>query len=207
MNDTQAREAVMRWRGAERRRLIDERLAFSVTQRQSAAVRIAAHLGQWLGDCTGLVVSAYWPLRGEPDLRSWMTQLCRSGARCALPVVVTRHAPLVFRRWEPGCLMTRGIWGIAVPADEQEVVPDVLVAPVVGFDPQCYRLGYGGGYFDRTLAARGAGATVVGVGYEAAALDSIRPLPHDIPLQAVVTEVAIHGLPARAPSPIVPGAL
>src|SRR5690606_38155747 len=137
--------------------------------------------GGWLR--TGTVVSGYWPLRGEPDLRPWLAQLHEQGMVCVLPVVLEKGAPLVFRRWSPGCAMEKGFWNIPVPAAREQFIPQLLLAPVVGFDAQCYRLGYGGGYFDRTLAQLDAAAAayrVVGVGYEQARLQSIHPLPHDI---------------------------
>jgi 5-formyltetrahydrofolate cyclo-ligase len=83
--------------------------------------------------------------------------------------------------------MERGFCNIPVPADGAQVMPTIVIAPVVGFDPDCYRLGYGGGYFDRTLAAMPAGTRVIGVGY-AQAIPTIRAQPHDIPMNLVVTE-------------------
>jgi 5,10-methenyltetrahydrofolate synthetase len=133
-------------------------------------------------------VSAYWPFRGEPDLRDLMATISADGGRCALPVVVERHRPLVFRQWSPGQPLQRGVWNIPVPADGAEVIPDVVIAPVVGFDPRCYRLGYGGGFFDRTLAALPARPRVLGVGYSAAAIPTIYPQPHDIAMDLIVTE-------------------
>ena len=82
-----------------------------------------------------------------------MQVVLEGGGRCALPVVVEKKAPLVFRLWEPGGRLVPGVWNIPIPADGDEVLPDVVIAPVVGFDSACYRLGYGGGFFDRTLAA------------------------------------------------------
>jgi 5,10-methenyltetrahydrofolate synthetase len=84
------------------------------------------------------------------------------------------------------------VWNIPIPAEGALVVPDVAIAPVVGFDPQCYRLGYGGGFFDRTLAALTPGPRVFGVGYELQSLASIHPLEHDIAMQAIVTEAGVH---------------
>lgn len=83
----------------------------------------------------------------------------------------------------PGCSA-----GSAVPAEGIDVMPDVVVSPVVGFDPACYRLGYGGGFYDRTLAAMARQPRVIGVGFALAAIATIHPLPHDIPMQAIVTE-------------------
>lgn len=193
MTGDPARTEVMLWRKAERERLIAARLATGVDQRASWSAAIASRLVSVLGDVEGLVVSAYWPFRGEPDLRPFMSSLAARGGACALPVVVDKGRPLVFRRWQEGEPLARGVWNIPVPAQGPEVVPDIAIAPVVGFDAQCYRLGYGGGFFDRTLAALGPGLRVLGVGYEMQALATIHPLEHDIPMQAIVTEAAHHG--------------
>lgn len=187
----------MAWRRAERSRLIEARLRTPVAERREASARIADRLDVHCRD-HGLLVhstilSAYWPLRGEPDLRPWLARQHEAGHTCVLPVVVEKGSPLVFRRWSPGCAMEKSFWNIPVPAARQEFTPQLLLAPVVGFDARCYRLGYGGGYFDRTLAqlqASGAHFHVVGVGFESARLPSIQPLPHDIALQAIVTDAA-----------------
>lgn len=189
------RSRIMEWRRGERQRLIEARLRMPVAERQQASTAIAAHLDAlWRGAgrlVPGAVISAYWPLRGEPDLRPWLATLHEQGLVCVLPVVVEKGAPLQFRRWSPGCTMEKGFWNIPVPADPAPYTPQLLISPVVGFDPRCYRLGYGGGYFDRTLArlqSQGAPFTVQGVGYAQARLETIHPLPHDIALQGVITE-------------------
>jgi len=189
------RARIMEWRRGERQRLIDARLRMPVSDRQAASVRIAAGLdGAWRNAgrlLPGTVVSAYWPLRGEPDLRPWLGTLHEQGLVCVLPVVVEKGAPLAFRRWSPGCAMEKGFWNIPVPVDPTAFTPQLLVSPVVGFDPGCYRLGYGGGYFDRTLAqlrAQHRDFHVLGAGYAMAGIETIHPLPHDIPLQGVITE-------------------
>jgi 5-formyltetrahydrofolate cyclo-ligase len=187
--DPSAREAIMTWRREMRRSLLAARLAMPVEARVAASAAIGRHLEERLGNLTGRTVSAYWPLRGEPDLRPWLRTLCERGIACALPVVVEKRAPLRFRAWQPGTRMEKGFWDIPVPAEGPWVTPDVLIAPVVGYDEHCFRLGYGGGYFDRTLAALPLPWRAIGVGYEAARQDSIRPLPHDIALHGVVTEV------------------
>jgi 5,10-methenyltetrahydrofolate synthetase len=190
--DVQAWRDVMRWRKAERERLITERLATDAQVRRRHAERIAEGLERVIGDANGLTISLYWPFRGEPDLRGLMERLAGRGARCALPVVVARGRPLLFRAWSPGAKLVPGVWNIPVPADGAEVVPDVVVAPVVGFDRACYRLGYGGGFFDRTLAAVPTKPRVFGVGYGQAAIATIFPQPHDIPMDAVVTEAGVE---------------
>jgi 5-formyltetrahydrofolate cyclo-ligase len=159
---------------------------------------IMARLSDFIGKLSDRLVSAYWPFRGEPDLRPWMEGLAERGGSCASPIVIERHAPLVFRTWRKGSKLVSGVWNIPVSADGAEVVPDIVIAPVVGFDAACYRLGYGGGFFDRTLAALSPRPIIIGVGYAQAAIASIQPLPHDIPMDVIVTEREIL-VPALAP--------
>ena len=187
-----SRAAIMRWRKAERARLIEQRLAIPREARDATGERIAAHLEQALGDLAGLTVSAYWPFRGEPDLRELLQRVNACGGRAALPVVVARGEALIFRVWSRGDRLERGVWNIPIPAAGAEVVvPDVVIAPVVGFDPACYRLGYGGGFFDRTLAAMTVRPRVFGVGLAQACIATIHPLAHDIAMDAVITELGI----------------
>jgi len=184
---------VSRWRTAERRRLTRARQALSPDLRRRHAARIIAHLQQALGPVAGLTISAYWPIRGEPNLRSLMEKIISGGGRCALPVVVERHKPLVFRCWSPGEPLSRGVWNIPVPGEEAAVVtPDVILTPLVGFDGDGYRLGNGGGYYDRTLAALKPRPRVFGVGYRLGALPTIYPQWHDVPMDAIVTEDGVH---------------
>ena len=186
--DTQTRVDVMRWRKAERQRQIEQRLAIPAAVRAEMARAIAAGLDAVIGDAEGRTASLYWPFRGEPDLRGWAADFITRGGNAALPVVIEKGFPLVFRRWQPGDRLEKGVWNIPVPVEGAEVVPDIVVAPLVGFDRRNYRLGYGGGFFDRTLAALPSRPLVVGVGYAAAAIDTIFPLPHDIPMNCIVTE-------------------
>jgi len=180
--------AVTRWRRSERDRLIAQRLALRAQTRDGHARRISDSLDQLIGDPAGLVVGAYWPFRGEPDLRPWLEALDCRGARTALPVVIAKRAPLVFRLWRAGDRLARGVWNIPHPVDGEEVRPDIVIAPLVGFDPACYRLGYGGGFFDRTLAALPASTVAIGVGYAQAAVPTIHPQPFDVPMRHIVTE-------------------
>ena len=88
--------------------------------------------------------------------------------------------------------MERGFWGILVPSEASEVIPDIALAPVVGWDRAGYRLGYGGGYFDRTLAALSPRPLVVGIGLQSARVATIYPQPHDIPMDVILTEKGMH---------------
>jgi 5-formyltetrahydrofolate cyclo-ligase len=189
--DTQQALDVARWRKAERLRLLDVRASLSVAVRAEAAKAIAGHLDQIVGDVSGKIVSGYWPIKSEMDLRPWLMSLVARGATAVMPVVVQQAAPLAFRAWREGVRMERGFWNIPVPAEGDWLEPDILIAPVIGFDPACYRLGYGGGYFDRTLAAAPKTARPIGIGLAACRIGTIYPQPHDIAMTAIVTEAGI----------------
>lgn len=190
MTHTPTRAQILAWRQDERQRLLAARNA--LTHRDELTAAIEQRLDEQLGTVRGLTVGVYWPIKSEPNLRRWMQRLCDRGARCALPVVVERAAPLAFHAWSPGAAMARGFWGIPVPAEALPVQPDVLIAPMIGFDRQCYRLGYGGGYYDRTLASLSPRPRVLGVAFTVTELPTIHPLPHDIALSCVVTDSAMH---------------
>ena len=188
----QARD-VARWRKAERQRLRAERDAISVADRALLGEAIGAHLLRFLeerfGSLEGRVFSGYWPIKGEPDLRPALTVLHRAGVHVALPLVEVKAAPLVFRRWTPETKMVRGDWNIPVPPPEAEaVMPEISLAPVMGWTEGAYRLGYGGGYFDRTLAALSPRPFTIGIGLQSARLATIYPQPHDIALDVILTE-------------------
>jgi len=183
---TQARD-VARWRKAERERLIAARLAMPASDREEASRLIGNQLDTLIPDAPSPVISLYWPFRGEPDLRKWMTQACAKGWRVALPVVIAKAQPLEFREWTPEVPMERGIWNIPIPANGEIVDPTVVIAPLVGFDSAGYRLGYGGGFFDRTLATLTTKPLIIGVGYSLGAMPTIYPQWHDIPMDWVIT--------------------
>ncbi|WP_370274923.1 5-formyltetrahydrofolate cyclo-ligase [Pararhodobacter marinus] len=188
----QARD-VARWRTAERKRLRESRRTLALPQRKAISEALMAGLERLLAAHSagtgGRVVAFYWPIKDEPDLRSLMAEMQASGRRIALPLVETRSAPLVFRLWTPETRMERGYWNIPVPPrDAQEVIPDVVLAPLMGWDSEGYRLGYGGGYFDRTLAALSPRPFSIGVGFASAQLPTIYPQPHDIPMDVILTE-------------------
>ena len=144
---------ILAWRKAERERLIAARMELSADQRARYAGAIATRLDQILDEVAGRNVSLYWPFRGEPDFRPFLQEVTARGGRTALPVVVENGRPLEFHLWQTGEALSRGIWNIPIPAAPNPCRPDIVIAPVVGFDVDCYRLGYGGGFFDRTLAA------------------------------------------------------
>jgi 5,10-methenyltetrahydrofolate synthetase len=189
--DEQQRTDVARWRKAERARLIAARLALSPQAKKEFSERIAAILEHTIGDVAGLIIGVYWPINDEPDLRNFMARIAARGARCALPIGDEQKGTLRFRNWTPGQPLENGPWHIPIPVGGDEVVPNVVIFPVVGFDPKGYRLGYGRGSVDRTLAATQPKPRVFGVGYTQAAIETIYPQPHDVPMDAIVTEACI----------------
>lgn len=166
-------------------------MKIAAATRKANAQAIMATLERLIGPARGLTVSAYWPIRGEPDLRPLASWIVEEGGCFTLPVVAAKRQPLVFRTWKHGEAMERGFWNIPVPSAGQEADPDVVISPLVGFDLDNYRLGYGGGYYDRTLAALSQRPKVIGVGYDIARLPTIHPQPHDIPMDVIVTEMGI----------------
>lgn len=178
---------VSAWRKAQRESLIAARLAIPAETRAQVAAQVATVLDAEIVPAPGMVISLYWPFRGELDLRGWMATAHARGARIALPIVAAKAQPLIFREWWPGCPMERGVWNIPNPAGTPFVTPTVVIAPLVGYDPGGYRLGYGGGFFDRTLAALSPRPKVIGVGHPAAAISTIHAQPHDIPMDLIVT--------------------
>jgi 5-formyltetrahydrofolate cyclo-ligase len=141
----------------------------------------------------GLVVSGYWPQPEELDCRPLLLALHRAGHPVGLPVIARRGEPLAFRLWQPERPLIAGTYGIAVPPDDAPVVvPALVLAPLLAFDAAGYRLGYGGGFYDRTLEKLAAGGNVVAVGvaYAAQEVPAVPRGPHDRRLDWIITERA-----------------
>jgi len=180
------------WRRERRSALIAERVALSAEERNKASHAVAELVRAHVPELARATIGFYWPFRAEIDLRPLVRACIAQGARAALPVVVEKRAPLEFRSWRPGIKMEAGVWNIPVPADRHLAVPDVVLSPLVGFDPAGFRLGYGGGFYDRTLAAMRPRPLVIGVGHDHGALATIHPRWHDIPMDAIVTASGIR---------------
>jgi len=180
--------AVQAFRKTKRSELLERRGALHLDERKAHAASLTEQLlaAVELRACPAL--GFYWPIRGELDLRDIASRHVEAGGTAALPVVVAKNAPVEFWQWEPGAAMQRGFWNIPVPAVRRVVVPDALLIPLVGYDEAGYRLGYGGGYYDRTLASRTPLPLRIGVGYDEAELPTIYPQPHDIPMSMIVTQ-------------------
>jgi 5-formyltetrahydrofolate cyclo-ligase len=196
MNSPDARA----WRKVARAKLIGARIA----------VPAALH-ARWTEDLTAALrpilaesprpISFYWPFKAEPDLRPIMRELDAEGAVVALPVATRLGEPMTFRPWRRGAPMERGIWDIPIPATTEQVVPKTVIAPIVGFDGENFRLGYGGGFFDRTLARIGPEARAIGVGFSLFRLTTIHPQDHDIAMARIVTE-AMTTVAGESASPV-----
>jgi len=174
-----------------RRTLLAQRRALPETEVARLSAAISARLAAEFPELARASVAFYWPVKNEPDLRPLMAEWHEAGARIALPVVVGANEPLAFRRWQPGQALREDRYGIPTPETGDFLVPEALIAPVLAFDANAYRLGYGGGLFDRTLAALVPRPLAIGVGFGFQKVESIHPQPHDKGLDAVVTEEGI----------------
>jgi 5-formyltetrahydrofolate cyclo-ligase len=179
------------WRRAERERLIALRQALPPAERQRWGARIDAALRGLLAGRPG-ILGIYWPFRAEFDPRLLVDWAVADGRTVALPVVVDKKGPLEYRAWRPGETLVDGVWNIPVPEKQEILRPAVVLAPLVGFDDACYRLGYGGGYFDRTLAALSPPPVAIGIGFEVQRLATIYPQSFDVPMDLIVTEAGIR---------------
>lgn len=180
------------WRKQQREQLlvarnqISREQRFEWTQIITTLIVDSFPLGLW--KTTGF----YWPFQGEFDPRFVVKKLRDLSLTVALPEVVKKNAPLQFRQWWLSAPMSKGVYDLPVPDNTPVVVPNVLLIPPIGFDEQGYRLGYGGGYFDRTLAAMTVAPLKVGVAFELSRIPTIHPQQHDIPMDFIVTPLGVH---------------
>ena len=182
---------------ALRQALIAQRLA--LPDRLERAEALQRVLRIWLVGRPDTVIGAYWPIKGEfdplPALHRWKEdgelldepQLRRIG----LPVVNKQHKTLTFHAWYPGCPMEEDAYGIPKPKDTEVIFPTLLFVPCVGYGPGGYRLGYGGGFYDRTLATLQPKPFTVGLGYGPGFIDDFEPEPHDVPLDAILNDYGV----------------
>lgn len=195
-----------------RARKIAEREGLPAAAQSEKTERIAAYVTALLEELRPRVLSLTWPMRGEVDLRpvaaTWLQ--ADSARHAVLPVVVAPRMAMRFRSWTPETRMEVRLFGVHEPVEGEWLTPDHLLLPPVAFDHEGFRLGYGAGFYDRTLAALSPRATAIGVAFELARCPTIHPQPHDWPLDWVVTERGVErreetvdgrGRLARRPSP------
>jgi 5-formyltetrahydrofolate cyclo-ligase len=185
-------DELKQWRKAQRAGLLARREAATDAQRLAWNDAITSLLAASFPMLQSMTVGFYWPYRGEFDARFAIRRLRESGARVALPVVLQKGAPLEFREWWPGVPMTKGVFDLPIPMGTDVVTPGALLIPPIGFDSHGYRLGYGGGYFDRTLAAMTPQPLKIGVAFELSRIPTIQPQPHDVPMDFIATEAGVH---------------
>ena len=184
--DIDAAKRALRVEAAARRRA-----AIAVLPPAEAGSRVRDALIAAIAVPTGVPVSAFWPLEDEFDPRPLIDHFHAAGHPIGLPVVVRRGEPLVFRRWQPGMDLVQGNFRVLTPPPEApEVTPAVILAPLLAFDRAGYRLGYGGGFYDRTIAKlRAAGRVlVIGVAYAAQEVPAVPRDATDQKLDWIVTE-------------------
>lgn len=176
-------------RRALRARLLAARAALADRAPRESA--LAARVGRWLATMPLARLAFYWPIRGEPALEQTVARWLAADARrtAALPVIEGER--LQFAPWTPGMALAPGRFDIPAPAGAERLAPQLLLIPCVGVDPQRYRLGYGGGYYDRTLAALAVKPVTVGVAFDCGRVASVLPQPHDRRLDLVITESGV----------------
>ncbi len=180
-------DEIRQWRKARREEIITRRAARDAAERQRLSGPVVQYLFDHIDVSKYPVIGIYWPIRGEIDLRELARRHVAAGGIVGLPVVVQKAAPVEFWRWQQGVALKKGLWNIPVPPERNVVAPHLLVVPLVGFDRQRYRLGYGGGFYDRTLAAAQPRPRTIGVALADAELPTIYPQTHDIPMDVIVT--------------------
>lgn len=177
---------VTAWRRLKRAELLASRAALAEAAHREASRAILAHLASHFPALRS--VGFYWPIRREVDLLPFIDQVIAAGGSAALPVVIGPDLPLEFRAWHRDTAMAVGAYDIPYPAQGQPVMPAALLVPLLGFDGLGYRLGYGGGFYDRTLAAASPRPLTIGIGFELGRLATIHPRPYDIAMDHIVTE-------------------
>jgi len=186
-----------------RMRLRSLREALPVAERQHGSVLLCTALLSWfearlltrtqLGHTQSEIVAGFWPLDAEPDLRPLYAQLDAMGITLALPVVVKKQAPLEFRAWKPKDPLAPGAFGVLEPVRGEAVQPTILLVPTLGFTDHGARIGYGGGYYDRSLAQindTGQAFLTIGIAWDQAKVEkeaNHQPEEHDYPLDAILT--------------------
>lgn len=180
------------WKQKQRSRLLEERAALTAKLRYDNQKAVLANIEQYLATQRPTSLGIYWPIKAELDCRSLAETLIKQGWQLAVPVINKETKQLDFADWTPETVMVNGIWNIPVPAEPDWIRPKQFLIPLVGFDKQSYRLGYGGGYYDRTLAAIKTPVNKIGVGFEMGRLETIHPHEFDIAMDMIITEQGLH---------------
>lgn len=187
------------FRAALRREKLAARLALAPAAHAALSAALERHLAALLLPLAPQTLAFCAAVRGEFDARPLAVRLIERGWHAAMPVVTEKNAPMSFRAWTPSADMSTDRYGIPIPQNGAGLIPDIVLLPLVAFDAQGFRLGYGGGYFDRTLAAMVPRPQAIGVGFELGQVPDIRPEAHDIGLDVVVSEAGARRFPRISP--------
>lgn len=180
-----------------RQQAMARRARMTGTARARAAIKIKKIFLSSMSIRPGSIIAGYWPIKSEPDIRPLLKELSKRGYRVALPVVIEMALPLAFRLWEDSVTPMRdGRFGISEPDPEAApaVIPDVILVPMLAFDLKGHRLGYGAGFYDRTLAYLKAfnDPKAVGISYECQLFDSVLSDEYDRPMNMILTEECLR---------------
>ncbi|MEW6312869.1 MAG: 5-formyltetrahydrofolate cyclo-ligase [Pseudomonadota bacterium] len=188
MNDW---EQIAAWRKQQRAEMIARRMVLPEAERAAASHAVTELLIRGFAPLARQSIGFCWPYQGELDVRPAIEHWLKAGATAALPEIL--NGDLQFRAWHPDVRLAEGRYGIPVPQGSAVVQPDVLLMPLNAFDDAGFRLGYGGGYFDRVLL-QPKRPLAIGIGYEFARLPTIYPQPHDVAMDFIVTEMGVYAV-------------
>jgi 5,10-methenyltetrahydrofolate synthetase len=179
------------WRKKKRIELLACREAVTNNDRTRWSIEISSLLEHGFPILCKSTVGFYWSHRGEYDPQPAMSALQTRGAVFALPEIEGKERPLCFRRWWKEAPMKIGAYNIPVTDNTERVTVNAIIVPMLGFDTKGYRLGYGGGYYDRTISGMNPRPLLIGVAFEILRLEDIYPRPHDVAMDFIVTEAGI----------------
>ncbi|MCB5186648.1 5-formyltetrahydrofolate cyclo-ligase [Methylobacillus caricis] len=175
-----------------RKELIQKRISLEKPDFRELNDAITMHFHAKFDWLHGRKVGLYWPIMGEFDSIPLMMELHQAGCSISLPTIEEKNAPLAFKKWHPNVLMGKGPLAIHYPLDTAYEQPEILIIPLVGFDSKGYRLGYGAGYYDRTLHSLNPTPITIGIGFELNQVDSIAPHSLDVRMEFILTEKGLR---------------
>lgn len=178
-------------RKTQRLQVLAKRARLTPSMREAIESACLQHVQQYLQQCEPTALGLYWPIKGEIDCRLLAESLLDAGWTLSVPVM-NEAKQLDFALWRPDMSMENGHWNIPVPIEKIWLKPRRFLVPLVGFDSRNYRLGYGGGYYDRTLADIHRQVETIGIGMEIGRFDTIHPEDWDIPMNRIITELGIQ---------------
>ena len=181
-------------KSALRQSFLERRLQMLPNDRTSAAQAVAGSFFKNVPLRDGAVVAGYWPIKAELDVLVILRELLRKGHPCALPHVTGEGAPLLFRQWDENMTMTTGKYGVHEPSSNVTLMPDIILVPVLAFDAKGNRLGYGAGFYDRTIARlkKQKNILTVGLAYEMQLYGGLPVEENDVKMDMVITDRNIY---------------